>query len=104
MQKLDIKDNDIIVLRHPYALSRNCSEHLRSIVTDIIKDAGFNVKAIVLEEGMDIGVLRKDSNVNVKAAIKEEIQKQIEEDEERILYGDPNGIKPIGILHAEDLK
>jgi len=59
MQKLDVKDGDVIVLRHPYQLSKTCSKNLQDGIEESIKKFGFNVRIIVLEEGMDIGVLTK---------------------------------------------
>ncbi len=34
-----------------------------------------------------------------KAMVKE-LDRKIAEEEDRILYGDPNGIKPVGIINA----
>lgn len=42
--------------------------------------------------------LRKEVKCRFIEVMKEEIQKQIKEEEDLILYGDPNGIKPIGII------
>ena len=44
--------------------------------------------------------LRKEIKRRFIVAMKEEIQKQFEEDERLILYGDPTGIKPVGIINA----
>lgn len=60
MQKLEVKDGDIIVLRYPRVMSKETGERLCASIKEIIKGFGFNVKGMVLEEGMDIGVLRKE--------------------------------------------
>ena len=63
MQKLDVKDGDIIVLRYGAKLSKETSTNLRDAIQEIIKGFGFNVKAMILEDGMDIGILRKKEGV-----------------------------------------
>jgi hypothetical protein len=60
MQKLDMKDGDIVVLRHPLVLSKEAIKNICTTVKEIIKESGFNVKVMFLEEGLDIGVLRKE--------------------------------------------
>lgn len=60
MQKLDVKDGDIVVLNYPYKLSERTSIHLRDAVEEIIKGYGFDVHVMVFEEGMTIGILRKE--------------------------------------------
>lgn len=74
MQKLELKEGDIIVLRHPYKLSEETIVNLKSQIQLIIKSAGFNVKIMVLEEGMDIGVLRKGNNIDYKNLLEKYIQ------------------------------
>ena len=59
MQKLDIKDGDIIVLHHPGKLSKVDIDALKSTVQVMIKEYGFNTHVMVFEEGVKIGVLRK---------------------------------------------
>jgi len=59
MQKLEVKDGDIVVLRHPCKLSEKTTIILKTHIEEIIKSGGFNVKVMVLEEGMDIGILSK---------------------------------------------
>jgi argonaute-like protein implicated in RNA metabolism and viral defense len=60
MQKLEVKDGDILVLRHTGILSPAGADGIRYAVKKIIKDSGFDVKVLILEEGMKIGVLRKE--------------------------------------------
>ena len=60
MQKLEVKEGDIIVLRHPCRLSEQASMSLKAHMEGSIKSFGFNVKVIVLEEDMNIGVLTKE--------------------------------------------
>jgi len=60
MQKLEIKEGDIIVLRHSCRLSEQAAANLKSQIEEIIRSSGFNIKVMVLEDGMDIGVLQKE--------------------------------------------
>lgn len=62
MQKLDVKDGDIIVIKNPYKLSAETYTNLRLAIQKILKEYGYNVKVMILEDGMDIGVLRKEDN------------------------------------------
>lgn len=59
MQKLEVKDGDIVVLRHPGKLSKTTIDAIKSAVQAMIKEYGFNVHVMVFEEGMKIGVLSK---------------------------------------------
>ena len=60
MQRLDIKDGDIIALRYPGVLSETAHERLKTTFQKVIKDFGYDVKILVLEEGLEIETLRKD--------------------------------------------
>ena len=60
MQKLEIKEGDIVILRHPYKLSEQATANLKTSIEKVIRSGGFNVKVMVLEEGMDIGILSKE--------------------------------------------
>ena len=62
MQKLELKEGDIVVLRHPYKLSSDTITRLKTEIKEHIRAGGFNVKVMVLEEGMDIGLLRKEKD------------------------------------------
>lgn len=62
MQKLEVKDGDIIVLHPPYKLSRETTIMLQNAIEATIRSGGFNTKVMVLEDGMDIGILRKENN------------------------------------------
>ena len=48
--------------------------------------------------------LKKEVKRQFIEAMKEAIQKQIKEEEDLILYGDPKAIKPVGILNARELR
>jgi len=63
MQKLDVKDGDIVVLRHPGVLPEYLAKQLKKTVRKIVKGHGFDVHVMVLEEGMEIGVLRQESKL-----------------------------------------
>ena len=63
MQKLEIKDGDIIVLRHPKILKTETMINTRSQFKKVIEEfTGYRIKVLILEEGMEIGVLRPDLN------------------------------------------
>ncbi len=62
MQRLEIKNGDILVLRHPGILPFGAYEKLKAMFQKTIKDFGYDVKALILEEGMEIGALRKEPN------------------------------------------
>ena len=64
MQKLDVKDGDIVVLRHPGVLSKDSAKKLKKFVRKIVKGHGFDVHVMVFEEGMEIGVLTKGETNN----------------------------------------
>jgi len=54
--KLEYQDGDIIILKYPGALSAKSHDELLKFVEKHI--APTNAKAVVLEDGMDIGLLR----------------------------------------------
>jgi hypothetical protein len=55
MQKLGIKDGDIVVLKHPGRLTEAAVKGIKESL-GFLKDWKIK-KVVVLEEGMDIGVL-----------------------------------------------
>ena len=62
VQKLDVKDGDIIVLKHPGVLKSETAVYLRESLQEALHKWGYNgLKVVLLEEGMDMGVLRKIS-------------------------------------------
>ena len=61
MQKLDVKDGDIVVLRCNKKLSREAYLNIRDAVKEAIQEFGFGVHVMIFEDGMDIGVLRKET-------------------------------------------
>lgn len=62
IQKVDIKDGDIIIIKHPLVLSSEARKRLGEAVKNIMKDCCINNKVMVLDEGMDIGVLSRDKS------------------------------------------
>ena len=62
MQRLDIKDGDILVLKTKSILSEHAISNLKNSIELAINIIGFKVKCLVLEDDMDIGVLRKEKN------------------------------------------
>jgi len=60
MQKLDIKDGDLIVLKYPGILPAKTSISIRESLQEALRKWGYNgLKVILLEDGMDIGVFKK---------------------------------------------
>ena len=59
MQKLDVKDGDIVVIRHPNILSADAFNHYRGAVKEILKKYRYDVNVMIFEEGAEIGILRK---------------------------------------------
>lgn len=63
MQKLEVKDGDTIVFRYPRSLSEKAAENLTGSLRSVLDRFGYkNVNFMILEEGMDIGVLRNPRN------------------------------------------
>lgn len=60
MQKLEIKEGDILVFRYPGVLSPKCIKDLTIMVQKTIKEFGYDVRILVLEGGMEVGTLRKE--------------------------------------------
>lgn len=60
-QRLDVKAGDIIVLRHPAVLSSSTAANIKAVVIDTLKPLGKDVRVLILEENMEIGVLRKEN-------------------------------------------
>ena len=61
MQVLDVKDGDVVVLRHKGQITKETQTCLEKSLLPIFKKRGIDCSVIVLEEGMDVGVLRKKS-------------------------------------------
>lgn len=57
--KLELRDGDILVLKTEQHLSPSTYSSLKEQVLAIAKP--LNVKAIVLDGGLDIGILRKEN-------------------------------------------
>jgi len=71
MQKLEIKDGDIVVIKHPMSLSPAVRKRMAACLQPTIKDFGFNIHVVVLDEGMDIGVLTRDVPGTHKLQVRE---------------------------------
>ena len=62
-RRLDIKDGDLIILKHPERLSHSAVNHLIGHLQEHFKRWGYNdLHFILLEEGLDIGVFRKNAD------------------------------------------
>ena len=59
MKILNVKDGDIVVLRHPMKLSNSAIENIKTVIKPVFDKHGLDVTIMVIEENMDIGVLRK---------------------------------------------
>ena len=57
--KLEFEEGDIIVLMTPNRLSKISHEDLREFIESVFKDLPFKFKIMVLEGGMDVGIMRK---------------------------------------------
>lgn len=58
IQKLDVKDGDVIVLMTDRVLSKVTVENIKGAVKESLKKSGFDVNVLILEEGLKIGILR----------------------------------------------
>lgn len=58
---LRLKDGDLIVLKTPNRLSQYHHTILLEEINELIGSLDIKCKAIILEEGMDLGVLRKEA-------------------------------------------
>jgi hypothetical protein len=63
MQKLELKDGDTLVIRHPYPLKPLDGKNLAEAYRIRLAEYGCNVHVIVFDEGMEIGVLTKPIDV-----------------------------------------
>jgi len=60
MQKLEIMDGDIVVLKFPQKLPPGLYRNLNDTIQESFKGFGYDVHVLILEDGVDIGVLRKE--------------------------------------------
>ncbi len=60
MQKLELKDGDVLVLGVSGRLSENQMDKIRYSSEFAVKHLGVDVKIMITEEGLQVGVLRKD--------------------------------------------
>jgi len=67
IKKLAIEDGDIIVIRSQKRISTEQARHLHNGISGILRDIGKEVKAIVLDDGLTLEVL-KTSNLKDVAA------------------------------------
>lgn len=58
IRKLDLVDGDCIVITSPRTLRMEAAERIRSSLMTVIDRLGVKVQAIILDDGMDIKVLR----------------------------------------------
>ena len=59
MQKLELKDGDLIVLRIGRCLSIHERKALKDTINLVSESVGFKNKTLLLEDGIEIGILRK---------------------------------------------
>jgi hypothetical protein len=61
VQTLEIRENDLIVIKIPYKLRQEVSEKMRKQVEDNLPiGMKGKVKIFILEEGIDIGIIRAE--------------------------------------------
>ena len=53
-------DKDIVVLRHPGVLPPKAAKYIKEAFKQIFAEWGCDVHILLLEEGMDISVIKKD--------------------------------------------
>jgi len=63
MQKLDVKDGDIVMINYPGILPKGASEKIGEVVREILWASGITVNVMVFEEGMDVKMLRKEKTM-----------------------------------------
>ncbi len=65
MQKLELKDGDALVLKIERGLSQDKLKHIKDMITRLFKELKITgCRALILEKGMEIGVLRKEANID----------------------------------------
>ena len=58
--KLEINDGDVVVLKTDRKLSMAAHEQVKNSFADDFEKWGFkNIRIMILEDGLDIGILRK---------------------------------------------
>jgi hypothetical protein len=59
MQKLEIKDGDVIVLKCKQKITNEAAKHMRESYQKAMESFRIkDIKVLILEDGIDIGVLR----------------------------------------------
>ncbi len=63
VSKLNIKNGDILVFKHPGIISCEAEKRITTKLKIILEKGGFkNIEVIVLTNGADIGVLTKEES------------------------------------------
>ncbi len=65
-----VQDGDIVIIRSPLALRPETAKALREAVQEMIQRFGFKVNVMVLEQEVEIGVLRKEENDGEKQSTR----------------------------------
>jgi hypothetical protein len=59
VQTLEVRENDLVIIKIPYKLGKETSEKIRKQAEDNLPiGMKGKLKIFILEEGMDIGVIR----------------------------------------------
>jgi len=58
IQKLDIKDGDILAVFYEGYLSKELHDNLCKSLKEILKRFGLNINVLIFEGGMKVGILR----------------------------------------------
>ena len=62
--KLEVRDGDIIVLKSPEHLPQHVIMNILKSVKDIFEKSDIKVKKVImLDAGMDIGIIRKEAGI-----------------------------------------
>ena len=59
MQKLQLKPGDLLIVKCPFKIPEQYISKLSESIKNILALSGFDNKIMILEDGMDIGVLSK---------------------------------------------
>jgi F420-0:gamma-glutamyl ligase-like protein len=59
MQKLDVKDGDIVVISYPERLTPETMVNIRNAIEGVVRESGRKVSVMVMDSNASIGVLSK---------------------------------------------
>lgn len=60
VKKLDVQNDDVVIVEHPYHLKQETHWNLKIALERLIRAYGFDVNVIILEEGMRLSTSSKE--------------------------------------------